>query len=350
MHVVNQTRVPVTIVTGFLGSGKTTLIAAMLRRPDLAGMAVIVNEFGDIGIDDAIFADATGPKNVRLLVGGCMCCLAGDDLVETLLDLVRGGPYRPVRIIVETTGLADPAKIMRQIMTDLRLRAVIRLDGVVATIDVVNGIANLEKYEVCRAQAAFADLRIVTKSDLAEPKAVATLIGKLKAMSNGSRVVAADHGEVDAQLIFGLSLVDAKTGQADLEKWLNVAGHRTGRLGDTVANPTTLHFSGGHHHGEGMGTWLIEDPRPVDWERLEQRVGNIIRRHGHNLLRLKGVVRTRCDVDRPLVLHGVQHIFHAPVRLNSWQGAAGSAIVAIGRNQAYSAVCELRDAWSDCAG
>ena len=346
MDVVNQGRVPVTIVTGFLGSGKTTLIAAMLRRPDLAGMAVIVNEFGDIGIDDAIFADATGPKNVRLLASGCMCCLAGDDLVETLLDLVRGGPSRPVRIIVETTGLADPAKIMRQMMTDLRLRAVMRLDGVVTTIDAVNGLANLETYEVCRAQAAFADLRIVTKSDLAEPQAVAALIAKLQAMNSGSRIVVADHGEIDAQLIFGLSLVDAATGQADLEKWLNVAGHRRGHLHDTAAN--TLHFSGSHRHGDGMGTWLIEDPWPVDWERLEQRVGDIIRRHGHNLLRLKGVVRTLGD-DRPLVLHGVQHVFHAPVRLKSWQAEASSAIVAIGSKQAYAAVRELRAAWSDCA-
>jgi G3E family GTPase len=345
---LNVSRVPVTIVTGFLGSGKTTLIAAMLRRPDLAGMAVIVNEFGDIGIDDAIFADATGPKNVRLLASGCMCCLAGDDLVETLLDLVRGGPSLPVRIIVETTGLADPAKIMRQLMTDLRLRAVMRLDGVVTTIDAVNGIANLEKYEVCRAQAAFADLRIVTKSDLTETEAVVAVIAKLQVINNGSRIVVADHGEIDARLIFGLSLVDATTGQADLEKWLNVAGHRTGRLGGSIANPTVLHFSGSHQHGDGMGTWLIEDPRPVEWERLEQRVGDIIRRHGHNLLRLKGVVRTLGD-DRPLVLHGVQHVFHAPVRLKSWQSEASSAIVAIGRDQTYAAVRELRAAWSDCA-
>ena len=346
MHVVNQGRVPVTIVTGFLGSGKTTLIAAMLRQPDLAGMAVIVNEFGDIGIDDAIFADATGPENVRLLAGGCMCCLAGDDLVETLLELVRGKLYRPVRVIVETTGLADPAKIMRQVMEDLRLRAVIRLDGVVTMIDAVNGTANLDQYEVCRAQAAFADLRIVTKSDLVEPKAVVDVVAELNAMNSGSRIVVADHGAIEVQLMFGLSLVDAKSGQADLEKWLNVAGHRRGHLHDTAAN--TLHFSGSHHHGDGMGTWLIEDPRPVDWERLEQRVGDIIRRHGHNLLRLKGVVRTLGD-DRPLVLHGVQHVFHAPVRLKSWQAAPGSAIIAIGRDQTYAAVRALRAAWSDCA-
>ena len=345
---LNVSRVPVTIVTGFLGSGKTTLIAAMLRRPDSAGMAVIVNEFGDIGIDDAIFADATESKNVRLLASGCMCCLAGDDLVETLLELVRGGPHRPVRIMVETTGLADPVKIMRQVMEDLRLRAVIRLDGVVTTIDAVNGIANLEKYEVCRAQAAFADLRIVTKSDLAESKSVVAVVAKLQAMNNGSRIAVVDHGEIDARLIFGLSLVDDKTGLGDLEKWLNVAGHRSGHLRETAANTTTLHFSDSHRHGEGMGTWLIEDSRPVDWERLEQRVGDIIRRHGHNLLRLKGVVRTQGD-DRPLVLHGVQHVFHAPVRLKSWQAEASSAVVAIGRDQAYAAVRELKDAWSNCA-
>ena len=143
-------RVPVSIVTGFLGSGKTTLISSLLKQPDMAGTAVIVNEFGAVGIDDAIIAEVADGRDVRLLANGCLCCTAGDDLTATLLELTvgRAGGEKPRRILIETTGLADPVPLLHRLMGDPRLRPSIRLDAIVATVDAVNGNANLDSQPV----------------------------------------------------------------------------------------------------------------------------------------------------------------------------------------------------------
>ncbi len=340
-------RVPVSFVTGFLGSGKTTLISALLRHPDMTGTAVVVNEFGEVGLDDAIFADSSEQTDIRLLANGCMCCVAGDDLCRTLLELIRAGTTQPSRIIIETTGVADPANLMRMTMADLRLRPKIRMEGVVATADAVNGMANLDEHEVCRVQAAIADTRVITKTDLAGSAELAVLEDRLRSLNPGGRVIQADFGNVDPGDLFAMSLVDPRTGQSDLKQWLRaeqVQAHRAEHDGPTGGTP---YFSADHTHGDKLGTWLLEEGRPVDWERLEPRIGEIIKRRGDMLLRLKGVVRTAGD-DRPLVLHGVQRIFHAPVRLGKWQGPPASTIVAIGGDDAQLAVEELKSAFASC--
>ncbi len=166
-----RTRVPLSLVTGFLGSGKTTLIAALLRHPAMAGTAVVVNEFGAVGIDDAIFAQSLDASDVRLLTNGCLCCTAGEDLAATVWSLARRDE-RPRRIVIETTGLAEPAAVLRRLIGDPRLRGSTRLDAVVATVDAVNGAATIATEPTAARQAAVADRRIITKGDIAGAAAV----------------------------------------------------------------------------------------------------------------------------------------------------------------------------------
>ncbi len=340
-------RIPVSFVTGFLGSGKTTLISALLKQPEMAGTAIVVNEFGAVGIDDVILAETVGKSSVKLLANGCMCCVADDELSVTLLDLTQRTDPRPTRIVIETTGLAEPTKLLHKIMADPRMRSLVRLDGVITTVDAVNGLQTLHDHPVARRQAAIADRRIVTKTDSVDAKTVEALEDALRALNGYADILRVTRGAVSASKLFGMSLIDPATGKADLNRWLNSAAHRPDGLHTQQsfrADGPHLHFSGGH--GDGMGTWLIEGMRPVDWARFSLRVGEILRQYGDLLLRLKGVVWTNDD-DRPLVIHGVQRVFHAPIRLKKWPGSPGTTLVAIGSASAECTAELLKRALED---
>ena len=327
-------RIPVSLVTGFLGSGKTTLISALLKQPAMAGTAVVVNEFGAVGIDDAIFAETLGAGDVVLLANGCLCCAVGDDLTETIWALTRRTADRPRRIVIETSGFADPAPSLRRLMSDLRLRKAIRLDALVVTIDAVNGLANLDEQPVALRQCAVADRRVITKADLAGSAAAVALAERLAALNPGAPVVIANHGAIDADRLFGAGLFDSNTGRADADRWLGADGYRT--LPHRHAD-RAIHFSGVPAHDPSVGSWLIEKIRPLDWATLSPLLGDIIARHGDILLRVKGVIHTTDD-PRPLVIHGVQRLFHTPVRLECWTRAPATSIVLIGAKGAQAAV------------
>ncbi len=333
-------RIPVSLVTGFLGSGKTTLIAALLRQPAMEGAAVIVNEFGAVGIDDAIFAQSADAEDVLLLANGCLCCTAGDDLAATVWSLARRAEP-PRRIVIETTGLADPAPVLRRLMGDPRLAQATRLDTVVATIDALSGVHNLDEHPVAARQCALADRRIITKSDIGDPREVARLTQRLRALNPGAEILHVDHGATDADALLSASLYDAKAGLADVDRWLNAEAHQ-GHMDD--------HHHHHHHHGHlhAIATWLLEEDAPVDWQRFLERLGSIIGRHGEALLRVKGVIHASDD-PRPIVIHGVQRMFHPPVRLHRWKSAPGTKIVVIGERNAEPAVAEIAAALSAAA-
>jgi len=327
----------------------------------MSGTAIIVNEFGAVGLDDAIFAQTASKEDIKLLANGCMCCVADDDLAVTLLELTRRTDRVPSRIVVETTGLADPANLLHKIMVDPRIRPYVRLDGVITTVDAVNGMKTLSGEPVAQRQAAMADLRVITKTDLVDSSAVLVLETQLRGLNAGADILRINHGDISCDRLFGMSLIDSNTGNANLEKWLNSDAHRVNNSTndhhihpDHVEDSMQVHYSGSHlrenknNHGAGVGTWLIEEARPVDWEGLSPRIGAIIEKYGDFLLRLKGVVWTNTD-PRPLVIHGVQKIFHAPTWLEKWPVDPGTALVAIGSEGIQPAIEMLTSALQECA-
>jgi G3E family GTPase len=327
-------RVAVSIITGFLGSGKTTVIASLLRQPAMQGTAVIVNELGEVGIDDAIIAQSAEPANVLLLKNGCLCCTAGDDLTATLLSLAQLPKGRPRQILIETTGMADPVPLLLRLMSDPRLRDAIRLDAVVATVDGLNGLANLDDRPVAANQAGIADRRLITKTDLAEPHQIEALSRRLSELNPGADIRTISHGDVQASDLLGVSLYDPERRRARLSRWLNLDRYR--------ARMSRHHLPGQHTsevepaHGGSVRSWLIEHDRALDWDKLSPRLGTIITDYGAALLRLKGVIWTTGDA-RPLVVHGVQRLFHHPVRIDHWPSEPRTSIVVIGDDGAGAA-------------
>jgi G3E family GTPase len=324
-------RVAVSIITGFLGSGKTTLITSLLRQPAMQNPAVIVNELGAVGIDDAIIAESTDEANVLLLKNGCLCCTAGDDLTTTLLTLVRrsAGPLR--QILIETTGSADPVPLLLRLMSDPRLRDAIRLDAVVATVDGLNGLANLDDQPVAASQAGVADRRLITKIDIAEPHQVEALSRRLLELNPGAQIRAISHGAIQAADLLGVSLYDPQQRRARLDRWLDLHGYRARMSRSRALN--TAELSRMPAHGASIRSWLIEHDRALDWNDLSPRLGRIVASYGATLLRLKGVIWTIGDA-RPLVIHGVRGLFHHPVRISRWPDEPRTSIVVIGDESA----------------
>jgi G3E family GTPase len=323
----DSNRVAVSIVTGFLGSGKTTLIASLLQQPAMQDTAVVVNELGAVGIDDAIIAESTEEANVLLLKNGCLCCTAADDLTTTLLTLVRRSAGPPRQILIETTGSADPVPLLLKLMSDPRLRDAIRLDAVVATVDGLNGIANLDDQPVAASQAGVADRRLITKTDLAEQRQVEALSRRLLELNPGAQIHAISHGAIQAADLFGVSLYDPEQRRARLDRWLDLRGYRAREL--QLRALTNTELSRIPAHGASIRSWLIEHDRAVDWNELSPRLGRIITSYGAALLRLKGVISTVGDA-RPLVIHGVRGLFHHPVRISRWPDEPRTSIVVIG--------------------
>jgi G3E family GTPase len=333
-------RIPLSIVTGFLGSGKTTLIAALLKQPDMDNVAVIVNEFGAVGVDNAIFAQAINADDVFLLANGCLCCSAGRDLCAIVWALTRRATP-PRRIIIETSGLADPAPTLRQMMGDIRLRGALRLDALIATIDGINGARNLADLPVISRQCAVADRRIITKTDLATPAQVAELRQLLVGLNPGASVELVANGAIGASKLFDASLYVARNGAADPDRWLNASAYHL-----QAPRKATIFSDCAARDPSPLGSWLLEEPRLVSWTKLSQRLSTVIAHRGDRLLRMKGLIYCAED-ERPLAVHGVQRVFHTPLRLRRWFRAPKTSLVIIGDVGARPAIESIAEALRD---
>jgi G3E family GTPase len=310
-------RTPLTLLTGFLGSGKTTVLNHVLKQPGMAGTAVIVNEFGAIGLDHLLVETASG--DVVLLNSGCLCCTVRSDIADTLLDLFVGrakGKVPPfARVVIETTGLADPAPILHTLMTDALVEDRYRLDGVVTTIDAVNGAATLDSQPESVKQAAVADRLLLTKTDLADPAAVAAIEARLAALNPAVPIERVAQGVVDPARLFELGLFDPRTKGVDVQRWLR----------DEALAAAHSHGHDDHHHAvdvnrhdDRIRAFCITRERPISWSALSGWLDALASMRGADLLRLKAIVGLSERPDQPVVLHGVQHLFHPPMLLPAW--------------------------------
>ncbi len=320
---------PVSVLTGFLGSGKTTVLRHLLRHPAMVETAVVVNEFGEVGLDHLLVE--TADEDTVLLNSGCLCCTVRGDLIDTLRRLFRRRVRREVpaflRLVIETTGLADPAPILHTLMTDPMLVTRFRLDGVIATVDAVTGEATLDRHGEAVKQAAVADRLLVTKTDLADRSAVAALAVRLAALNPAAPVHEVVQGAIDPERLFNAGLYDPTTKSLDVRRWLKAEAYRDAGHG---------HGHGHHHdinrHDDRIRAFVVTVERPLDWDRLNGWIEMLVACYGADILRLKGILNV-ADMDRPLVVHAVQHLFHPPVALESWpDGDRSSRLVFITRD------------------
>ncbi len=324
-------------LTGFLGSGKTTLLNRILADPAMKNTAVIVNEFGDIGLDHLLVA--TADEGVIELSSGCLCCTIRGDLVSTLEDLLRrldnGRIDALKRVVIETTGLADPAPILHTVMLHPYLIMRYRLDGVITTIDAINGADTLDAHEEAVKQVAVADQLVLTKSDLAEtPEArngLAALRDRVHRLNPTTPVLDAAKGEADVPGLLNCGLYDPDTKIPDVRRWLGEEakadedhahshdhGHDHGHEHHHDHGHDHHHHHDVNRHDDHIRAFTLASDKPIPATGLEMFLDLIRSAHGPNLLRFKGIVAIAEDLDHPVVLHGVQHVFHPPVRLDAW--------------------------------
>ena len=236
--------------------------------------------------------------------------------------------------------------MLRRLISDPRLRQSTRLDAVVTVIDAVDGLMNLEQQPVALRQCAVADRRLITKVDLVDAAQIAALSRWLFALNRGAPVVEVSRGAIDASVLFDAALYDERLGRSDLDRWLNLDDHRAGA--PSRSRGVDIRFSCDEAHDPSIGAWLLEEFSPLDWDRLSPRLGEVIARHGDKLLRVKGVIWTLGD-SRPLVVHGVQRMFHPPARLDRWTGPPTTSIVIIGDKGSGRAVELIANALAEAA-
>lgn len=304
-------RIPVTVFTGFLGSGKTTLLNRVLKDPLLADTAVIVNEFGEVGIDHLLVEQAD--EGIIELSNGCLCCTMRGQLVDSLASLIdrlqTGRIARLGRVIIETTGLADPAPILQALLGHPAMLQSFAIDGVITTVDAINGLQTLTKHKEARHQVAFADRIILTKTDLIEhDKDIKPLVNMLESLNPTASMMASDTAHCQPAALVDIGVFDLEKKSPDIKNWLTAGEEH--------------HHHHHHHdvnrHSETIHAFSLTYDKPIPYFALEAFIDLLRANHGAQMLRMKGIVELAEDPSRPVVIHGVQTLFHPPVRLPKW--------------------------------
>ena len=311
-------RIPLTLLTGFLGSGKTTLLARLLAHPDMGETAVIVNELGEVGIDHHLLTRVD--ERTVLLDSGCLCCTLRGDLADELRDLVdrmdAGEIPRFRRVAVETTGLAEPAPILFTLLTDRVVQTHYRLDGVVTTVDAVNGADQLARQPEAARQAAVADRLVLTKSDIAEPGAAAALADRLRRINPHAAVLTVVQGEIHPDDLLAAPVRDLRVVADELAAQGHGAADAAGGHRHDHDHGAHADHSGHQHGPDEAHAFSIVLDAPLDWTAFGIWLSMLLQAHGSSVLRVKGLL----DVGGtgPLLLNGVQHVVHPPQHLDAW--------------------------------
>ena len=309
-----QSFIPVNVVTGFLGSGKTTLLQRLLASPRLASTAVLINEFGEVGLDHLLLRHIDA--QTVLLKSGCLCCTIRGDLSEAIRDLhdrrERGEVPRFDRLAIETTGLADPAPIVFTLMAEPVVRHHFRLGNILATVDAVNGRAHLARNPESVKQVAVADRIIITKTDIADAAEVAALRATLHRLNPTAQVIDGARDRAAADDLLTGDVYDPKTKAAEVSRWL---AHEADE-----AESQPAHAHDVSRHARDIRSFCVTVDRPLDWTAFGIWLTMLLHAHGPDVLRVKGLLNV-AGVPAPVVIHGVQHVIHPPAHLDAWPDA-----------------------------
>ena len=339
---------PLTVLTGFLGAGKTTLLNRLLKDPALADTAVLINEFGEIGLDH-LLVERVGDNMVRLSTG-CLCCTVRGDLVDALEKLLRdrdNGRVTFGRVIIETTGLADPAPVLHTIMLHPYLVMRFRLDGLVTVVDAINGCGTLDAQPEAVKQVAVADRIVLAKQDLVDtPERRAArdrLTARIRALNPAAPILDAAAGEATVDRLLDCGLYDPGQKIPDVKRWLAEEAH------------ADAHAHHGHNHDRNrhdnrIRAFVLATDQAIPASAFEMFLELLRSAHGPNLLRLKGIVKLAETPERPVVIHGVQHVLHPPAQLDGWPDSDHrTRMVFIVRDIEPAAIRGLFDAFLDAA-
>ena len=330
-------KIPLTLVTGFLGSGKTTLISKLLLHPDMRRVAVVINEIGEIGIDHDLVTLSS--ENITLLANGCICCSVRTDLQETLRDLFAqrrvGEVFDFDRVIVETTGLADPAPVVQTLASDTLLAAHYRLDGLITLVDGLHGVGQIDQQTEAVKQIAIADKILVTKTDLTSADHLETLCGRIRELNSQSPIEFIRQGEVDPKSLIDLGLSSSR---ASL-KTLQFLGEAL--TDDAVSGDVAGRYLGQKSfvHNAAVKTLSLRFTEPFEWLSFSSALELLTTLRGPDLLRMKGIVNVAGE---PVVIQGVQHIIDTPVKMDRWPSDdKDSRLVFIVRNMELDVIRNL---------
>jgi G3E family GTPase len=340
--------IPLTVLTGFLGAGKTSLLNRLVSDPALAETAVIINEFGEIGLDHLLVKPIR--DGVVLLQSGCLCCTLRGDLVDALEGLLRdldNGRAVFRRVILETTGLADPAPVLQTAMAHPYLVMRYRLDGVITVVDAVNGAATLDEHMESVKQVAVADRIVLSKTDVVDSlERKDALIARLRALNPAAPILDAADDEATPERLLGCGLYDPERKIPDVKRWLAAEAYADAHAGHTHEH----HHHDVNRHDERIRAFAFDATTAIPRPMLDMFLDLLRSVHGENLLRLKGIVKIAETPARPVVIHGVQHIFHPAVQLAAWPDAdERTRIVLITRDLDPSAVQKLFGAFLGAA-
>ena len=325
-------RIPITLLTGFLGSGKTTLLSKLLNHAGMKDTAVVINELGEAGLDHILARTVEGDNvsdNTVLLESGCLCCTLRDELADTLRDLFFKRALQAIpefqRLVIETTGMADPGAILSNLLIQPVVSSTYRLDAVVVTVDCVYGLKQLEEHAEARQQAAIADVLLLTKADLASHEQILALTDRLTALNPGATLYQVTHGEIEPHSIINVGLFDAEDKKAQPQRWLREVSNT--RSPGMVKGK----LPGASHSGE-IASFTVTLPIPVSWQKVKQVLQWLCAMHGDKLLRLKGIVHAE-DQPAPIAVHAVQSTLYPPTLLEDWdEEDPVSRLVLIGKH------------------